>query len=183
MNALLDVRSAQPHVLANRTPTLFLKRPQNPPPRRIRDSMQNAIQFLLRMTHDKGIEDKLMVVNTYLASLGNYHPGFIRITTLLPAIVYGSDHVKVRCSRLHTLVNVRQSADRTGGEAVGTTRNDRAVQAVADNMRVGTAPPRQGNRMWRPCRCDGKGDGHNLGCGSPLQCHLAKIGSGLQPQG
>jgi len=127
MNALLDVRSAQPHVLANRTPTLFLKRPQNPPPRRIRDSMQNAIQFLLRMTHDKGIEDKLMVVNTYLASLGNYHPGFIRITTLLPAIVYGSDHVKVRCSRLHTLVNVRQSADRTGGEAVGTTRNGRAV--------------------------------------------------------
>jgi hypothetical protein len=89
--------------------------------------MQNAIQFLLRMTHDKGIEDKLMVVNTYFMSLGNYHPGFIRIAALLPAIVHGSDDVKVRCSRLHTLVNVRQSANRTGGEAVGTTRNDRPV--------------------------------------------------------
>jgi hypothetical protein len=51
VNALLNVRSTQPHILANRTPALFLQGVQNPPPRRIGDSMQNAIHFLLRIRH------------------------------------------------------------------------------------------------------------------------------------
>src|SRR6476661_6855462 len=72
MNTLLDIRSAQPHILANRTPALFLKRTQDPPPCRVRDSMQNAIQFLLRMTHGQAINHESTDVNIRTSDV-SYH--------------------------------------------------------------------------------------------------------------
>ena len=59
MNPRFDIGRAQPHILANRTPTLFLKRLQNPPPRRISHSMQNPIQFLLRLRHAASMNHRI----------------------------------------------------------------------------------------------------------------------------
>jgi len=47
VNALLNVGCAQPHVLTDRTPALFLKGLQDPPPSRIGHSVENAIDFVL----------------------------------------------------------------------------------------------------------------------------------------
>jgi hypothetical protein len=47
VNALLNVRSAQPHVLADRTAASFLKCLQDSPPGWVGDSMENAIHFVL----------------------------------------------------------------------------------------------------------------------------------------
>jgi hypothetical protein len=47
MNALLDVRSAQAHVLADRTSALFLQGLQDPPPGGIGDSVENVVHFVI----------------------------------------------------------------------------------------------------------------------------------------
>lgn len=51
MNALLNVRGAQAHFLADRTAALLLERLQDPPPGGIGNGVQYAIQFLFRMRH------------------------------------------------------------------------------------------------------------------------------------
>jgi hypothetical protein len=51
MNPSFNIGRAQPHILTDRTPTLFLKSLQNPPPRRISDSMPNPVKLLLRLSH------------------------------------------------------------------------------------------------------------------------------------
>ena len=76
MNPLLNIRSAQPHILANRTPALFLKRLQYPPPRRIRHSMQNAIQFLFRLVMRQAIITESTDVNTVVGRQSSAHPSF-----------------------------------------------------------------------------------------------------------
>jgi len=51
VNTLLDIGGAKAHVLANGTAPLLLKRLQDPAPGGIGNSVQYAIQFLLRMRH------------------------------------------------------------------------------------------------------------------------------------
>ena len=45
VNALLDVRSAQAHILANRTSALFLEGLQDPPPGRIGHRVEDTVDF------------------------------------------------------------------------------------------------------------------------------------------
>jgi hypothetical protein len=47
VNALLNIGTTQPNVLANRTAALFLEGLQDPPPSRVGDSVENAIHFVL----------------------------------------------------------------------------------------------------------------------------------------
>jgi hypothetical protein len=80
MNALLDIRCAQAHVLANGTSAVLLQGLQNPPAGGISDGIQDAIQVLLCQAHDLGIDCESTVVN--LGLVLPMRPGLDRAKTL-----------------------------------------------------------------------------------------------------
>ena len=84
----------------------------------------------------------------FTRSLGDGSAGLIRKSALASLIVDRGDNIVVDRGRLHALIVVGRRAECAGQKTVRTTRDGRAVQAVADHIRGPGALPGQRNRVW-----------------------------------